>query len=79
MIPQLKRLKARQIRMALQKDGFSPSTKKGGHLVYRHADGRRVVLSFHHSGDTFPPKTLISMIKDAGWTLEDLKRLDLLK
>lgn len=79
MKPSLKKVKARQIQLALIKDGFRLTTKKGGHLVYRHPDDRRVILSFHHSGDTFPPKTLKAMIEDAGWDEEDLKRLGLLK
>lgn len=79
MKPSLKKVKARQIQLALIKDGFRLSTKKGGHLIYRNPAGRRVVLSFHHSGDTFPPKTLKAMLIDAGWDEEDIKRLGLLK
>jgi hypothetical protein len=43
------------------------------------SDGRRVTVSFHRPGDTFPPKTLRRMIEDqARWTADDLRRLDLL-
>jgi hypothetical protein len=38
-----------------------------------------VTISFHHPSDTFPLKTLKGIIEDAGWTEEDLKRLNLLK
>lgn len=74
MIPP-KNITARKFRQALEKDGFIQTKKKGGHLIFRHPDGRRVILSYHRSGDTFPPKTLKSMIHDTGWTEEDLKRL----
>lgn len=40
-------------------------------------DGRRVEVAFHHSGDTFPPKTLRDMIRDANWSVAELKRLRL--
>jgi hypothetical protein len=48
------------------------------HRRYRHADGRRVTLSFHHASDTFPPKTLRSILElQARWTEADLVRLKL--
>ena len=34
-------------------------------------------VSFHHSRDTFPPKTLRKMIQLARWSREDLERLGL--
>jgi predicted RNA binding protein YcfA (HicA-like mRNA interferase family) len=73
-----KNITAKEFRQALEKEGFRETKKRGGHLVFRHSDGRRVILSYHKSGDTFPPKTLKSMIQDAGWTEEDLRRLGLL-
>jgi predicted RNA binding protein YcfA (HicA-like mRNA interferase family) len=39
---------------------------------------RSVTVTFHKSSDTFPPKTLKSMIAQAGWTEGDLVRLKLL-
>ncbi len=72
-----KNISANQFRHALEKDGFRQTRKGGGHLIFRHRDGRRVVLSYHKSRDTFPPKTLKSMIQDAGWIEEDLERLGL--
>jgi predicted RNA binding protein YcfA (HicA-like mRNA interferase family) len=76
----LKKLTAREIISALIKDGFYLKSQKGSHQRYKHSDGRRVTISFHHSGETFTLKTLQSIIKDqAKWTEEDLKRLKLLK
>jgi predicted RNA binding protein YcfA (HicA-like mRNA interferase family) len=45
--------------------------------MYRHANGRRVVVAYHGLGETFPLGTLRAMIADAGWTNSDLERLGL--
>jgi predicted RNA binding protein YcfA (HicA-like mRNA interferase family) len=51
----------------------------GRHQRYQHSDGRRVTVSFHRSGETFPLGTLRKMVQDeAKWTEEDLRRLGLL-
>lgn len=51
----------------------------GSHRHYKSTDGRRVTISFHHSSDTFRPKTLRSMIEmQARWKWEDIKRLQLI-
>ena len=75
----LRSLTARQLISALQRDGFSLARQKGSHRLYRHPDGRRVTVSFHHTSDTFPSGTLRSMIEiQARWNEEDLRRLGLL-
>ena len=75
----LRSLTARQIIRALQADGFSLARQKGSHRHYRHPDGHRVTVSFHHSSETFRPGTLRSMIEvQARWDEEDLRRLGLL-
>ena len=77
---QLRSLTARDLMSALMRDGFSLARQAGSHQLYRHPDGRRVTVSFHQPGQTFPPKTLRSMLEQqAGWTLDDLKRLRLAK
>ncbi|MCC6154646.1 MAG: type II toxin-antitoxin system HicA family toxin [Candidatus Hydrogenedentes bacterium] len=76
----LRSVTARQIAAALLEDGFSFRRQKGSHRRYAHPDGRRVTLSFHHASDTFPLLTLNSMIEiQARWSMEDLKRLGLLR
>ena len=75
----LRSLTARELISALIRDGFSLSAQSGSHQHYRHADRRRVTVSFHRPGETFPPKTLRRMIEDqACWTEEDLRRLRLI-
>ena len=75
----LKTLTAKKIISALTQDEFKLDREKGSHRQYTHQEKGRVTISFHHPGDTFPPKTLKSIIQDAGWEEEDLKRLGLLK
>ena len=75
----LRSVTARRLIGALARDGFTLTRHTGSHQRYRHADGRQVTVTFHHSSDTFPPKTLKTMIEDqARWTGHDLARLGLL-
>jgi predicted RNA binding protein YcfA (HicA-like mRNA interferase family) len=70
---------ARRLASALHDDGFNLHRQKGSHRHYRHPDGRRVTLSFHHSSDSFPLETLKSIIEiQARWTEADLQRLGLI-
>jgi len=76
----LRSLTAREIIRALIQDGFSLAAQKGSHQRYRHADGRRVTVTYHSPGATFVPKTLRSMVEEqARWSVADLKRLKLVK
>jgi len=72
-------LSARQFIRALEADGFVLQRVRGSHRIFRHPDGRRVVVAYHGLGDSFPIGTLRAMIADAGWQDEDLQRLGLLK
>jgi hypothetical protein len=51
---------------------------KGSQRVYRHPDGRRVVIHYHHAKDTLPPGTLQSFLQGTKWNEDDLKRLKLI-
>ena len=70
-------LSARRFIQALSADGFELQRVRGSHRIYRHADGRRVVVAYHSLNDTFPIGTLRAMIGDAGWQESDLQRLGL--
>ncbi len=77
---ELHNLTARKLTTALLRDGFERRSQRGSHERYRHADGRKVTIAFHHLSDTFRRKTLRAMIQDqAQWTDDDLKRLGLVK
>jgi predicted RNA binding protein YcfA (HicA-like mRNA interferase family) len=75
----LRTLTAREIIAALLRDGFSLDRQSGAHRLYRHPDGRRVTVSFHHAGETFEIKTLRSILElQARWEDNDLSRLRLI-
>ncbi len=75
----LRSLTAKELMAALTKDGFSFVRQRGSHQRYRHADGRRVTVATHGAGGTFKMKTLKSIIeRQACWTEDDLKRLELI-
>ncbi len=75
----LRNLTARELISALIRDGFSYDRGDGSHQIYYHQDGRRVTVVFHGGSSTFKRKTLKSMIDQARWTEEDLKRLKLIR
>ena len=76
----LRGLTVRALTSALLRDGFVLDRQSGAHQHYRHpGDRRRVTLSFHHPGQTFPPKTLKVMIEaQAGWDEAAFRRLKLI-
>ena len=74
----LRNTPVRELIRALEREGFSLD-RQGvtGARIYRHADGRRVVIHFHHGGDTLTRKTLRSILRVLNWTGADLERLGL--
>ena len=75
----LRNLATRDMISALVGDGFSLDRSDGPHQIYYHVDGRRVTVMFHGGGRTFTRKTLKSMIEQACWDEEDLRRLKLIR
>jgi len=78
MINKLKNAPIRDLIRALEQDGLKYTRRKGSQRVYRHPDGRRVVVHYHHAKDTLPPGTLQSFIQGTKWDEADLKRLNLI-
>jgi predicted RNA binding protein YcfA (HicA-like mRNA interferase family) len=79
MIPsELRALTARELVRALEAGGSRWTGGKGSHRVYRHSDGRRVVVAFHRPGATVPPGTLGAMLAGTQWIEQDLRRLELI-
>jgi predicted RNA binding protein YcfA (HicA-like mRNA interferase family) len=76
----LRGITTREIISALARDGFELHHQVGSHRTYKKAGtAYRVTVSYHHSSDTIPPGTLHRIIKQTGWTEDDLKRLELIK
>lgn len=78
MIDELRNLPVRRLVHALERDGFTYRRRKGSQRVYRHPDGRRVVVHYHRGSDTLPLGTLKQIVEATRWTGDDLRRLDLL-
>jgi len=75
---QLKNLTADALCVALEKDGWTCDVTRGAKRVYRHYDGRRVAIHYH-PGKTFGPKLLKALLADIGWSVEDMRRLGLVR
>jgi predicted RNA binding protein YcfA (HicA-like mRNA interferase family) len=78
LFERLRNLSVRKIIRALEGDGFTYRKKKGAGRLYRHPDGRRAVIHYHHGNDTLPAGTLRSVLEATLWTEEDLKTLELI-
>ena len=78
LLQQLRNTPVRELIGALEQDGFIYRRLRGSGRVYRHPDGRRVVIHYHHSGDTLPIGTLRNVLRGARWTEIDLRRLGLI-
>jgi predicted RNA binding protein YcfA (HicA-like mRNA interferase family) len=78
VLHQLRNTPVRELISAMERDGFIYRRLRGSGRVYRHLDGRRVVIHYHHSSDTLPIGTLRHVLRGARWTKADLRRLGLL-
>jgi predicted RNA binding protein YcfA (HicA-like mRNA interferase family) len=52
-------------------------TRTGGR-IYSHPDGRITVIHYHHGSDRLTRRTLRSVLQATRWTLEEVRRLDLI-
>jgi predicted RNA binding protein YcfA (HicA-like mRNA interferase family) len=68
MSASLPSLKPREVIRILERNGFRRMTRRKKHRIY--TDGNRIVPVPYHNHD-LKPKTLKSIIRMAGWTIED--------
>ena len=59
---------------ALQAAGFVLTSTRGSHHRLKHPDGRATTVPVH-SGKDVPKGTLRSVLRDAGLSADDLRRL----
>ena len=78
LLQRLRNTPVRELIAALERDGFVYRRAKGSGRVYRHPDGRRAIVHYHHGGDTLPVGTLRNVLAAVRWTETDLERLGLL-
>ena len=65
----LKRYKVRDVLRLLRKDGWVLFRSKGSHQQYAHPVKNGVVtVSYHFSNEDLHPKTLASILRQAGLT-----------
>jgi predicted RNA binding protein YcfA (HicA-like mRNA interferase family) len=69
----------RRIAQALERDGVSFTERQGSQRIYRHPDGRRVVIHYHRATDTLTPYVLRNLLAGTRRTEDDLSRLKLIK
>jgi len=74
MNPKLPRITAAEMRRVLERNGFFLTRQSGSHKIYKNAQGKRVTLPYHGK-KILHPKTLKSILNDAGWTIEEFIRL----
>jgi predicted RNA binding protein YcfA (HicA-like mRNA interferase family) len=70
--PALADLPFRKVEQALTKAGFEYARTKGSHTVYRHSDGKVVVVPRHA---TIKRGTLSSILRQAGLTTAEFLQL----
>lgn len=58
----------------LKQLGFELHRQKGSHAVYKHSNGRRVVVLMH-TGATLKPGTFAGLLKDIGLERNEFLRL----
>jgi predicted RNA binding protein YcfA (HicA-like mRNA interferase family) len=63
--PALSDLPVRKVTRVLESIGFAHARTKGSHAVYRHEDGRTVIVPMH---GTVKRGTLASIVRQAGLT-----------
>lgn len=76
MGPRLPHITATELVHALKRDGWQPVRQSGSHMTMKHATKRGcVIVPIHAVVVTIKPKTLITILKQAELTLEDLHKL----
>jgi predicted RNA binding protein YcfA (HicA-like mRNA interferase family) len=73
-----KNITNRELISDLIRDGFYLDRQRGSHCCYRKGS-IVIIIAYHRPGDIVPPWLLSQVIKKAGWTEEDLRRLNLIK
>jgi predicted RNA binding protein YcfA (HicA-like mRNA interferase family) len=80
---QLKNITCDEFTRALKNDGFKKDITQGyssgARIVFLHpVDKRRIAIDYH-PGKTYGPKLLKKLLADTDWTINDMRRLKLIK
>ena len=74
MSEKLPRVTAAQVVKVIEKHGFSLVRQSGSHKIYKNTEGKRVTVPYH-AGKIIHPKVLKSILRDAGLTIEEFKKI----
>lgn len=75
---QLKNITTDELIRALEKSGWVQDESSRNILVYRGPNKERVTIHYHPK-KTYGANLLKSLLKDIGWSENDLKKLKLIK
>lgn len=73
-MPKLPVLQDKDLVKIIEKLGFIFRRQKGSHRVFKHSDGRRVIVPMHN-GHEIPTGTLLAILKDAKLSKTDVAEL----
>lgn len=74
-MPRLPRVTSAELLRALRRDGWQERRSRGGHIQLIHPNKPGRVTVSAHPGDIVPPKTLTSILGQAGLTVDELRDL----
>ena len=74
-MPRLPRVTGKKVFAVLRKIGFQSHRQRGSHLTLKHSETNRKVTIPMHAGKTILPKTLKSILNQAGITADEFIRL----
>ena len=75
MSPRQPRITAAQLLRALRRDGWEVDRQRGGHAQLAHPRKPGLVTVPVHVGEILKPKTLATIVEQAGLSMDDLRRL----
>ena len=75
MSPKLPRITAVQVLRALRRDGWQQIRQSGSHVTLKHPQKPGHVTVPKHASVTLKPKTLESILEQAGLIVDDLREL----
>jgi predicted RNA binding protein YcfA (HicA-like mRNA interferase family) len=74
-MPRMPRVTAREAEHAIVQDGWYLSRSRGSHRQYRHATKSGYVTIHFHTGEIIRPRTIQSIIEQAGLTVDQFRAL----
>lgn len=70
----LPRVTAREMVRVVTRLGFALARQSGSHQIYKNSEGKRVTIPAH-AKKILHPKIVKSILRDAGVTVEEFRRL----